>query len=120
MLGKLRRITARLPGVTVVRDGFGHSTFKVRKKSFVLLGINERGPDLAIKSDPVTQEMLVRSGPWYVTPYIGHHGWVSADGEDLDWSEVAELVLDGYRLAAPRALVRRFRDDGPGPIGNRP
>lgn len=111
LLAALRRTCERLPEVEELIDGFGHTTFKVRKKSFVIAGMGERGEALSIKSDPVTQEMLVRHGPYYRTPYIGQHGWVSiADPLEHDWTEIEELIVDGYRRAAPRALVKRIGD----------
>jgi predicted DNA-binding protein (MmcQ/YjbR family) len=95
--------------VTEEVDGFGHTTFRVRKKSFVIAGMGERGTSVSIKSDPVNQALLVDRGPWYRTPYIGQHGWVSVDSPlERDWHEIAELIVDGYRLAAPRSLAKRL------------
>jgi predicted DNA-binding protein (MmcQ/YjbR family) len=109
LLAALRDACGRLPEVEELIDGFGHTTFKVRKKSFVIAGMGERGEALSIKSDPVTQEMLVRHGPYYRTPYIGQHGWVTiADPLDHDWPEVEELIVDAYRRAAPKTLVARL------------
>jgi predicted DNA-binding protein (MmcQ/YjbR family) len=108
LLVALREACARLPEVEEVIDGFGHTTFKVRKKSFVIAGMGESGESISIKSDPVTQEMLIRHGPYYRTPYIGQHGWVSlADPLEHDWPEVEELITDAYRRAAPRTLAKR-------------
>lgn len=108
LLAELRRTTARLPEVDEVIDGFGHTTFKVRKKSFVIAGMGEDGTAVSIKADPSTQAHLVRRGPYYRTPYIGQHGWVSiADPLSHDWTELEELITDAYRLAAPRTLARR-------------
>lgn len=108
LLEELRRITGELPEVDEVVDGFGHATFKVRKKSFVIAGMGEDGMSVSIKSDPTTQSFLIRRGPYYRTPYIGQHGWVSvADPLSQDRVELEELIVDGYRLAAPRTLARR-------------
>jgi len=105
LLAALRGICAALPEVQEVIDGFGHTTFKVRKKSFMIAGMGEEGEAISIKSDPATQDPLVRRGPYYRTPYIGQHGWISvADPLDQDWEEICELVVDGYRLAAPKRL----------------
>jgi predicted DNA-binding protein (MmcQ/YjbR family) len=114
LLAAIRGVCRRLPEVEEVVDGFGHTTFRVGKKSFVIAGMGEDGHAVSIKADRETQAFLVRRGPWYRTPYIGQHGWVSiADPLHGDWKEVAELIMDGYRLAAPKRL-RSHLDSNPG------
>ena len=103
----MRKVCQPLPGVTEEVDGFGHTVFRVRKKSFVIAGMGERGSAVSIKSDPVNQALLVGRGPYYRTPYIGQHGWVTVDDPRArDWPEIAELIVDGYRLAAPKHLAK--------------
>jgi DNA repair photolyase len=59
--------------------------------------------------DPTTQAYLIRSGPWFRTPYIGQHGWVSITNPgDADRDELADLITDAWRLAAPKTLSRRI------------
>ena len=109
LLKALRKVCEPLPEVTEEIDGFGHTAFRVRKKSFVIAGMGERGTAISIKSDPANQALLVDRGPWYRTPYIGQHGWVSVDDPlEQDWAEIAELIVDGYRPAAPRSLAKRL------------
>ena len=109
LLAALRTVCARLPEVQEIVDGFGHTTFKVGKKSFVIAGMGERGRAISIKSDPVTQAHLIRRGPYYRTPYIGQHGWISIESPlDQDWPEIEQLIVDGYRSAAPKRLLRRY------------
>jgi predicted DNA-binding protein (MmcQ/YjbR family) len=109
LLGALREACARLPEVEEIIDGFGHTTFKVRRKSFVIAGMGEEGEAISIKADPMTQELLVRHGPYYRTPYIGQHGWVSiAHPLAHNWPEIEELIDDAYRLAAPRRLAEQI------------
>jgi predicted DNA-binding protein (MmcQ/YjbR family) len=101
LLEALRRTTAELGDVVEVIDGFGHTTFKVGQKSFVIAGMGEAGTAISIKSDLVTQDALIRRGPYYRTPYIGQHGWISIDAPlQHDWAEVEELIGDGHRLVA--------------------
>ena len=109
LLAALREVCARLPEVTELIDGFGHTTFKVRRKSFVIAGMGEDGTALSIKSDLPNQQLLVRRGPWYRTPYIGHHGWISIERPlEHDWAQVEQLIVDGWRLAAPKRLAARL------------
>jgi predicted DNA-binding protein (MmcQ/YjbR family) len=44
---------------------------------------------------------------FYLPSYVGPKGWVSLrlDFGSVDWDEVAELVLDSYRLVAPKRLA---------------
>jgi len=105
IVDELRGICSSIPEVTEGRDGFGHTVFKVRKKTFVMIGDGYGRGSLSIKCDLTTQDLLVRRGPWKRTPYIGQHGWVTVWGDDpIDWIEVRELVRDGYRMAAPKRL----------------
>jgi predicted DNA-binding protein (MmcQ/YjbR family) len=111
LLAALRACCARLPEVEEVIDGFGHTTFKVARRSFMIAGMGADGSSVAIKSDPITQAALVRQGPWYRTPYIGQHGWISIENPlDGDWSAVEEIIVDGYRLAAPKRLAKRLAE----------
>jgi predicted DNA-binding protein (MmcQ/YjbR family) len=107
LLTALREVCMRLPETTEVVDGFGHTTFKVRNRSFVIAGDGDDGlGSIALKSDPVTQSHLIRRGPYFRTRYIGQHGWISLmDPLRHDWSEVQELIVDAWRLAAPKRLA---------------
>jgi hypothetical protein len=60
------------------------------------------------------QQELVASDPerFFVPPYLGPKGWVRVWLDaGVGWDDRAELVTDGYRLAAPKRLeVLRSRD----------
>ena len=108
LIEKVKEICAPLPEVDVIIDGFGHTTFKVAKKSFVLVGAghNDEG-SMSIKADHDTQQALIKRGPYVRTPYIGQHGWFTLFGDaKIDWSEVQELIIDAYNMAAPKRLRR--------------
>jgi predicted DNA-binding protein (MmcQ/YjbR family) len=110
ILERLRPICARLPEVVEERDGFGHFSFRVGKRSFVIVGAGEDGSgSMSIKADLYTQDRLIRSGGYVRTPYIGQHGWASlAAGSSPDWAELEELVTDAWRLAAPKRLAKQL------------
>ena len=41
-------------------------------------------------------------------PYVGGRGWIGVRldrDRDLDWTEIAELCQDAYRVIAPARLV---------------
>ena len=107
LLAALRKACRHLPEVAEKIDGFGHTTFSVKGKSFVIAGMGEDGGTVSMKCDRTNQALLISRGPFYRTPYIGQHGWVSIDRPlAQDWPEVARLIEDAYRLAAPKRLKR--------------
>jgi predicted DNA-binding protein (MmcQ/YjbR family) len=115
LIARMAKATARLPGVTQEVDGFGHNTFKVGKKSIVMIGSGEGAGSLSIKCDLTTQDALIRSGRYVRTPYIGQHGWITIMGDArLDWAEIEELVEDAYRMSAPRKLLKTDPPRAPG------
>jgi len=108
MLERVRNICRPLPEVEESIDGFGHHVFKVKGKSFVMMGENDGVPGLSIKSDKEQQYLLLQKGGYVKTPYIGQHGWVSLDHTAVpDWDELAGLIKEGYLLAAPKRLVKQ-------------
>jgi predicted DNA-binding protein (MmcQ/YjbR family) len=114
IIDRVKKLTSDLPEVGVERDGFGHTVFKVRKKTFVMIGDAGDGKgSLSIKADLATQALLTKQGPWVRTPYIGQHGWVTGWGDaKLDWDEVRVLLRDAYRLAAPKKLAQEVPPEG--------
>lgn len=108
LIAEVQRIAAALPDVDVAVDGFGHTSFRVRNKPFVMIGGGQGAGSLSIKSDPTTQSMLVRRGPFVRTPFLGQHGWVTLWGDaPIDWEEVRDLVEDAHRMVAPKRRPRR-------------
>jgi len=61
---------------------------------------------IAVKTTSVRQRELASTERYQVTPYAGRYGWVSAlvDGQ-TNWREVDSLVVESYRLVAPRRAV---------------
>jgi predicted DNA-binding protein (MmcQ/YjbR family) len=113
-LARMRALVGSYPDVREEIDKFGHTSFRIRNKPFVIMGENAGGPSLSVKSDPDTQQHLIRRGGFSRTRYIGQHGWVSVDPFPPDWDAMAELAEDAYLLVAPRALaaqVRAARDE---------
>jgi predicted DNA-binding protein (MmcQ/YjbR family) len=94
-----------------VEKSFGGHTspaFRVRDKMFVV--ISEDRTSMTFKGAAGVQEALVAGDPdrFYVPPYVGAKGWVGARLDvDQDWDEIAELLVDSYRMVAPKRLAAR-------------
>ncbi|MFD0695111.1 MmcQ/YjbR family DNA-binding protein [Paenibacillus sp. GCM10027628] len=112
LLEKVRTFCIKLPQVEEKVDGFGHTTFRVKDKPFVMLGEHEGNPSMALKTNLTTQEFLLQQEgtPYSKTAYIGHHGWVSIqDTERVAWSEIEDLLVEGYARTAPKKLIAEWR-----------
>ena len=107
VLNRLRAVCLALPEA-VESGGVGDPTFKVRDKIFAMRHRVDERMSMWCKAPPGVQAILVGSNPecFFVPPYVGHHGWVGIwlDGE-IDWEELADLVIESYRMTAPKRLI---------------
>lgn len=101
-----------LPETVLKPFGERHVALAVRRKTFAYYTNDHHGDGriaVCCKSTPVRQRERVAAAPqrFYVPPYLGTSGWVALrlDGPRVDWSEVYELVVEAYRLQAPRKLA---------------
>ncbi len=104
---RVREICLALP--EAVEKSFGGHTspaFRVRDKMFVM--VSEDRTSMTFKGAAGVQEALVAGDParFYVPRYVGSKGWVGARLDIAqDWDEIAELLVDSYRMVAPRRLA---------------
>jgi predicted DNA-binding protein (MmcQ/YjbR family) len=111
MLENVRKICLALPEASENIDGFGHNTFKINGKSFVISGESEKGFSISFKSDRETQEILLQKEHFFKTPYIGQHGWVSIQNPiEENWDELTDLIQEAYLRAAPKRLVKQWNE----------
>ena len=103
-------ICLALPKAT--RAGDRHLGFSVRGRRFAWLLDDHHGDGrLAVhcKAAPGENTAIVETDAerYFLPPYLAHRGWVGAwlDIEGIDWDRVEALLVDGYRLVAPRRLA---------------
>jgi predicted DNA-binding protein (MmcQ/YjbR family) len=109
ILKRLRTICLRLPAAT---EGitFGHPTFRVEKKIFVVFEEYKGELGICVKVGKLLQGIFLDDPRFFRAPYIGKHGWVTLRvyAAPLDWNEIRELVKGSYQLvAAPRSKIKR-------------
>lgn len=113
-LARLRTLCLRLPEASE-HEAWGDPTWRVRNKIFAMQKGNFEGgrPSLWLKGAEGTQDLLVKSKPrvFFVPPYVGSKGWVGVylDGR-VPWKLVAELVVESYKLIAPKRLAASLDD----------
>jgi hypothetical protein len=114
-LTRLRKLCLALPEAHEV-EAWGEPTFRVRNKLFAMHAAanNHHGagrPAVWVKAEPGNQDLMVRTAPerFFVPPYVGPSGWVGVWlDRGVDWAELADLLRDAYRLAAPKRLLAKL------------
>jgi hypothetical protein len=109
-LARLRSICLGLPGATERQSHGEPSWFVEDKRLFVTSSDHHHDDRLAFwcAAEAAERDALVASAPdrFFVPPYVGHRGWVGVWLDvEVDWTEVAEIVTDAYRMVAPRRLI---------------
>ncbi|HVD62503.1 MAG TPA: MmcQ/YjbR family DNA-binding protein [Gemmatimonadaceae bacterium] len=113
-LGRLRSACLDLPEAHEV-EAWGSPTFRIRNKLFAMYADadshhTDGRPSVWVKSTLVNQDLLLHSEPgrFFYPPYVGPSGWI---GIYLDkrpnWKDIAEILRDGYELAAPKRRSTR-------------
>ena len=111
---KVRAICLSFPD-TKETPTWGQPHFRVGEKIFAGFGEEDGRATLGFKLEMDHARAILRDKRFTPAPYVGHKGWVSMDaGAVDDWSEVRPLVLESYRLIAPRRTVAKL-DGGAAP-----
>lgn len=118
-LEKLRELCLALPE-TSERLSHGEPTWFIRgKKTFVNYANHHHDDRLAFwcAAPDGAQETLVATDPerFFVPPYVGHRGWlgVRLDVLPIDWDQIADLVIEAYRMVAPKRLLTELEAGQP-------
>jgi predicted DNA-binding protein (MmcQ/YjbR family) len=107
---RLLAIVMRLP--EAVEDWpWGSIHCKVAGKIFVGWSRDEEGiMCIGIRTSLPLQAMLVASDPRFtIAKYVGKYGGIDMRlGKKPDWAEVEQLIVDSYRIIAPKRLVKQL------------
>lgn len=115
-LSQVREIIASWPE-TSEKLSHGAPTFWGGRKTFATVHDNHHGDGrhaVWIKSTGETQEDLVAMNPevFFVPPYVGPSGWIGVRlDRGGDWEMVESLLLEGYRMVAPKRALKQI-DEG--------
>jgi hypothetical protein len=111
-LERVRELIAVLPE-TFEKLSHGAPTWWGGKKTFAVFHdghYDEGRRSVWIKAPDGVQAALIEANPerFYRPKYVGPSGWVGVRLEgEVDWAEVRELLVLGYRQVAPkRALAQ--------------
>jgi len=116
-LMRLRQICTALPEVSE-RISHGEPSWFIReKKMFVSYADHHHDDRLAFwcAAPEGVQQVLVGANPeqFFVPPYVGHRGWLGVYLDvPTDWNEITDIVIDAWRVVAPKRLAAAMRDAG--------
>lgn len=114
-LTRLRRKCLSLPEAHEV-EAWGEPTFRVKNKIFAMYASDNTHhgggrPGVWIKANHTVQAIVLHSAPdqYFKPPYVGPSGWIGAFlDKQPDWDAIDELLLDAYRMTAPKKLLARL------------
>jgi hypothetical protein len=113
---RVRALCLALPEVTVrvdysrTRTRSTAQSFDIRGRSFCLLVAREGRtgkpvPLLVLRADPDERDALLSIGRPFFTPRAGRDRIGVLLTGDTDWGEIRELVIESYRVLAPKKLT---------------
>jgi hypothetical protein len=92
-----------------------HAAFRVRGRTFLYFLDDHHGDGIVglnAKAAAGVAEARIEDDParFYRPAYLGHRGWVGLrlDADAVDWDEVTGVVVESYRLCAPKSLARQI------------
>jgi YjbR len=113
---RVRTLCLALPAVTVrtdyslVRARSTAQSFDIRRRSFCLLVAREDPagrpvPLLVLRANPEERKALLSIGHPFFASRAGRDRIVVLLTDDTDWAEIRELVIESYRILAPKKLT---------------
>lgn len=98
-----------LPEVTLRSDRVTH-TFEVRRRVFTYLSTVDAVTFLSLDADEDERRALLATGHPYFRPGSGRRRLGIVVDDATDWDELVELIVESYRLVAPKKLVALLDD----------
>ena len=107
-LAKLREICLALPDVEEAVS-WGHPSFKVAGKMFAGYEEVKGRWTVGVKLEAEHAELLEGDPLVVSTAALGKHRWVAIYAERIDdWDGVSDLIMDAYRLSAPKRTLAKL------------
>lgn len=111
---KFKAICLSLPDTKETMT-WGSPHFRVGDKIFAGYGEEHGEHVCGFKLEPAHAAAVIADPRFWTAPYVGHKGWVSMDAASIDdWDEVRALVLESYRLIAPKRTVAKLDAEAAG------
>ncbi len=113
-LKRIEAMAARLPETVSDSRTGQHTHWAVRGKKFAYYLVDHHGDGRVTfdcKAEKGVNALLVAAEPdrFFLPKYMAQHGWVGqyVDAGPVDWDEIEAMLVDAYRLTAPKTLARQ-------------
>jgi len=110
-VAQVRTMALALPETAEVVTWGTDLTWRVRDKIFVMGG--PESPSVSVKASKEDQAELIAMAPQTYSPsaYVGRFSWVSVVLANVDEDELRDLIVEAWRMTAPKRLVKTY-DEG--------
>jgi len=110
ILEKMRPICLSLEN-TDERETWGHPTFIVAGRPFAVFEQYKGEWCLCFRVEMEHRDLFLKDNRFFVTPYIGKHGWLSlrVHAARINWREIRHLITESHRLAAAGGKRRQAK-----------
>jgi len=87
---------------------YGTPAFKVRGKLFVRM--HQDGESIVVRIDESDRAMRIQADrkAFYITDHYVRYPWMLVRLSAVDRDDLADLLVDAWRLRAPKTLVAEF------------
>ncbi len=111
----VHRIALSLPE-TIEKPWFNTPAFRVKDKGFLRIRSEAEGGLVVFVSDLGEKEMLLQSEPekFFTTPHYDGYPVVLVNLKKIRVAELRELIIESWRLKAPKRVLKEYGDQLPG------
>ena len=107
----VRRIALSLPE-TIEKPWFNTPGFRVKDKGFLRIRSEAEGGLVVFVADLGEKEALLTAEPdkFFTTPHYDGYPAVLVNLPAIDVDELRELIIDSWRLKAPKRVLKAFEE----------
>ena len=111
----VRKIALSLPETTE-KPWFNSPGFRVKDKGFLRIRSEAEGGLVVFVADLGEKEMLLQSEPekFFTTPPYDGYPTVLVNLAAIEVVELRELIIESWRLIAPKRVLKEYGDQLPG------
>jgi hypothetical protein len=114
----VRRIALTLPETTE-KPWYGTPGFRVKDKGFLRIRSEAEGGLVVFVADLGEKDALLASDPekFFTTPHYDGYPAVLVHLEAVEEDELTELIVESWRIKAPKRVMKAYEDSLPGACG---